>query len=76
MVNSHYISHFIQSFSSRFGFIDQSVSDAQIIFSTLVLGYSGLLPYNDELVKESEVNNAGVVGVTVSFSMERGLECS
>ena len=65
VVNIHFIFHVTRSSSSRFGFIDQSVSDTQIIFSTLALGYSGFLPFNDELVKGSEVNNAGVVSVPV-----------
>ena len=34
-----------------FGYIDQRVSVKKIIFSTIMLWYSGLLPYHNELVK-------------------------
>jgi hypothetical protein len=37
--------------SYRYGYIDQRVPDMTIVFSTIMLWYSGFLPYQNELVK-------------------------
>ena len=68
VVKSYFLFPFTRLPSFRFGLIDQSVPDTQIIFSTFMLGYSGFLPYNDELVEESEVKEAGAVsGTAISW---------
>jgi len=40
--------------SFRYGYIDHTVGNRMIIFSTIMFWYSGFLPYHEELVEKTE----------------------